>query len=210
MTATVPPDNRARRWDASYSARGADAVSWYQPLPEVSLQLIELLDPTPDRGIVDVGGGASRLVDDLLQQGRSDLTVVDISETALDMGRRRVTDAVVNWVRADILTWRPDRRFDLWHDRAMFHFLVSRADESAYLRTLDAVLSPTGFVIIGTFAQDGPDRCSGLPVARYSLDELAAKVGAAYEVVASLREEHTTPRGNVQPFTWIALRRLRG
>ena len=149
---------RADHWDAAYSTRGVDGVSWYQAVPEVSLELVDALDISRDAAVIDVGGGASFLVDELLARGFSDLTVLDLSVSALDATRQRLpADAPVRCVHADLLTWEPDRRYDLWHDRAVFHFLVAQSDRDRYVATLTRAVVPGGNVIVGTFAEDGPD-----------------------------------------------------
>jgi len=158
--------------------------------------------------VIDLGGGASVLADNLLHAGFSDLTVLDISETALREGRTRVGEAApVNWLHEDILSWRPLKQFALWHDRAVFHFLTEATDRDAYLRTLRRALGRRGAVVIATFAVDGPETCSALPVVRYSPHDLTETLGPTFEVVEFRREEHTTPTGAIQPFTWVAARR---
>ena len=200
-------DDRAERWDAAYEQRGVDGVSWYQSVPTVSLKLIEQLGVPPEAAVIDVGGGASLLADNLVRRGFSDVTVLDISGSALDASRQRTsTGASITFMQADLLAWRPSRRYDLWHDRAVYHFLVADEDREAYARTLRQAIVPDGLVILATFAPDGPSTCSGLPVRRYSADGLAEIFGGAFGVVESLREEHITPRGTMQPFTWVAAR----
>jgi SAM-dependent methyltransferase len=208
--ARVSPENRASHWDERYAQRGADRVSWFQPSPNESLQLIDALGLPRDAAIVDVGGGASTLVDHLIEAGRTDLTVLDFSASALKAARARVGNSrTVTWLHQDLLTWRPRKHYALWHDRAVFHFLVEAAEREAYLETLDHALAPGGAVVICTFALDGPRRCSGLPVERYAPHGLALALGPTFEVFETLREEHATPRGVVQPFTWVAARRIR-
>jgi len=143
-----------------------------------------------------------------VERGFSDLSVLDVSEVALTGARERLgAHASVSWIHQDLLMWRPERRFDLWHDRAVFHFLTSEADRCVYLTTLRAALRPGGAAIVATFDADGPDQCSGLPVCRYSSAELEGVLSnAGFTVVTACREEHTTPRGAIQPFTWVAAR----
>ena len=201
------PGDRADHWDATYAERGAEDVSWFQSEPHTSLALFDALGVHRDAAVVDVGGGASALVDRLVAHGYVDLTVVDISEVGLDLARDRVGDAAkVEWVVSDVLTWAPDRRYDLWHDRAVFHFLTDPDARADYLATLTEVV-PTGAVILATFAPDGPDTCSGLPVARYGPDELADLL-PDFEVVEARRDVHVTPGGVEQPFTFVAARRV--
>ncbi len=198
---------RATHWDEAYRSRGFDAVSWYQSEPAISLDLIRSLGVERGSPVVDVGGGASPLVDRLLEAGYTDLSVLDLSDVALDEARRRVGEgAPVSWLREDVLEWRPARRYGLWHDRAVFHFLVDEADRARYLEVLSRALEGGGAVVIATFADDGPQHCSGLPVARYSEDELVRILGGGFVPVDSRRETHLTPAGVAQPFTWVAAR----
>jgi trans-aconitate methyltransferase len=177
----------------------------------VSLELIEVLGLPLDTAVLDVGGGASILVDALVERGFSDVSVLDVSATALELARRRLGAAPtgaassVHWLHEDLLVWQPARRYDLWHDRAVFHFLVEPEQRDRYVNLLCEAVHPGGCVIIATFAPDGPESCSGLPVARYGADDLA-RVLDGFEVVATRGEQHRTPAGVVQPFTWIVAR----
>lgn len=207
MEETATPAGRSRHWDSVYRERGPAGVSWFQPEPGPSLDLLEALRAGPGDSLVDVGGGASLLVDRLAERGWQDLTVLDVSAAALAAARDRHPDTAVTYLHRDLLQWTPDRRFDVWHDRAVLHFLTEPADQDRYRRILEQALGPGGAVVLGGFAPDGPDRCSGLPVVRRSAEELAAFLGAGFAVVAARREEHVTPWGAVQPFTWVAARR---
>jgi len=198
---------RAQHWDAAYEMRGATGVSWFQPAATVSVELIERLGTAKDASLIDIGGGASLLVDTLIGRGFSDLTVLDVSRSALNAVRERLGHTKsVALLHEDLLAWKPERRFDLWHDRAMFHFLGEGNDRENYLRTLRSALRPGGALVMATFASDGPKYCSGVPVARYSFVDLAETLGSDFVVVEQLREEHSTPTGAIQPFTWIAAR----
>lgn len=192
-------------WSGVYRTRAVDEVSWYQAVPAVSLELIAEAGVTDDSAIIDVGGGASSLAENLLGRGYGDLTVLDVSGDALAAARDHLGERAgqVRWIEADLLQWQPDRAYDLWHDRAVFHFLTGPAERERYLETLRAALAPA--VVVGTFAADGPDRCSGLPTSRYDPDRLAAEF-PAYELLTRRREEHHTPAGVLQPFTWALLR----
>ena len=161
--------------------------------------------------MLGVGGGASVLVAALLELGYLDLTVLDLSATALEQARTELGDraGAVRWVRADVRHWSPPVAYDVWHDRAVFHFHVEPADRAAYLATLRAATVPGSLVVLATFAPDGPASCSGLPVRRYDAAQLAAALGPDYAPVQAGREEHRTPWGAVQPFTRAAFRRLR-
>ncbi|MGH9046799.1 MAG: class I SAM-dependent methyltransferase [Acidimicrobiales bacterium] len=182
-------------------------MSWFQTEPIASLELIERLGVSTDTSVIDVGGGASRLPDRLVERRFADITVLDVSEEALAAGRRRLPSASVSWVRADLLSWRWTRRYGVWHDRAVFHFLTDERDQKRYLETLGEALEPRGCLIMATFAEDGPEFCSGLAVCRYSARDLVQLLGEGFEVTDVLREDHTTPAGVVQPFTWVAARR---
>jgi hypothetical protein len=175
----------------------------------VSLELIESLGIGGDEPVVDVGGGASPLAGELLERGFTDLTVLDIAQTAITeaSGRLGPLAEQVVWLRQDVLAWAPTRTYGLWHDRAAFHFLVDAAERRKYVEVLDAAVDSLGAVIIATFAKDGPDRCSGLSTCRYEPAELAALLAPGFELVEQRREEHLTPGGAVQPFAWVALRR---
>ena len=206
----VPQDvasDTARHWDRTHGS-GTTRVSWYQATPTMSLELIDVLGVDPGTAVVDVGGGASTLVDELLHRGFEDVSVLDVSDVALDASRRRLgSDAHrVHWLRTDLRLWTPERRYGLWHDRAVFHFLVEPPDRDRYRRLLASALEPGGVAVIATFSPEGPSRCSGLPVARYSPEDLAAAAGEQFELVAHRHEEHATPEGSTQPFTWVALR----
>jgi hypothetical protein len=195
-------------WDDAYRQKGAEGVSWYQPEPVISLELITLLDVQPSDPVIDIGGGASPLVDRLLRSGFTDLSVLDVSGVALELCRRSLHGGEgVTLMREDVLAWRPSRSFALWHDRAVFHFLTDEREKTGYLVTMTEALRPDGRVVIATFAEDGPEYCSGLPVARYSAAELAERLGRSFTLIVTRREVHTTPDGATQPFTWIAARR---
>lgn len=199
---------RPTHWDEVYTRTRGEGVSWFQSEPTTSLNTILAL-PEPLDSVVDVGGGASALVDGLLTAGVDDVTVVDVSETALAVARDRLGargDQVV-WVVADVVAWEPDRTFDVWHDRAVFHFLTEAAERQRYARTVTAAVRPGGHAVIATFAPDGPERCSNLPTVRYSADALSAAIGKGFETVRTFRDVHITPSGAEQPFTWVVLRR---
>jgi hypothetical protein len=196
----------AGHWDWAYAERGA-GVSWFEAVPQVSLDLIAALEIPLDAAVLDVGGGASRLADHLLALGYGDVSVLDVSAGALTEIRKRLAPgAPVQLIEHDLRTWHPTRRFGLWHDRAVLHFLVDPGDRRRYMEVLSQALQGGGGVVVGTFAPDGPDHCSGLPVVRYSVDELEALLGPGFEIVEARRHEHRTPAGAVQPFTWIAAR----
>jgi len=196
---------RAAHWDSAYRTRGANGVSWFEDVPDQSLALLHLLGVDRTTPVVDVGGGASLLVDHLVAEGFADVTVLDVSDVALGEGRRRLgAGAPVTWLEQDLLEWHPARRYGLWHDRAVLHFLTTDAERADYLAVLRHAVVPGGAVVIATFAEDGPEQCSGLPVVRYSCDELADLLGPQFTVAATRRQVHTTPAATQQPFSWVA------
>ena len=196
-------------WEEVYATRAADEVSWYQRDPATSVRLVEALAADRSAGIVDVGSGASFLVDRLLADGYRDVTLVDVSARALDGLRTRLGEPAgsVTFVCSDVLDWSPERTYEVWHDRAAFHFLTDDADRARYVEIAGRSVRPGGALIVATFAADGPTHCSGLPVRRHSAPDLADAFGAWFTVESSEREEHITPVGVVQPFTWMVLRR---
>jgi 2-polyprenyl-3-methyl-5-hydroxy-6-metoxy-1,4-benzoquinol methylase len=199
----------AEHWDAAYETRGATGVSWFQPTATTSIDLIERLGIPKIAAIIDIGGGASVFADTLLDQGFTEVSVLDVSEAALAEVRRRLgAHASISLLQEDLLAWSPDRRYDLWHDRAVFHFLVDPSDRDDYLKTLRSALRPEGFVIMATFASDGPEYCSGLPVSRYSSADLAKMLGPQFQVIEAFRDHHVTPAGVEQPLTWVAARHI--
>jgi 2-polyprenyl-3-methyl-5-hydroxy-6-metoxy-1,4-benzoquinol methylase len=197
-------------WARVYTDKSPADVSWYQPEPAPSLRALDRLGCDPISSFIDIGGGASNLVDALLDRDWRDLTVLDIAASALEAAKRRLGEeaAKVHWEVADITDWQPSRRYDVWHDRAVFHFLTEPEQRQAYRRALSAGTAAGGLVIVATFALDGPERCSGLPVRRYDAGMLANELGPAQKLLESWREEHTTPRGAQQSFTWCAFRRV--
>ena len=206
VTVTVVAHGPAHHWDGVYASRPTSQVSWYEERPATSLRLLAAAVPVT-AGVVDVGAGASFLVDALLDAGWADVTVLDVSEAALEVVRSRLPHSPVSFVVADVLEWRPERRFDAWHDRAVFHFLTGEHDRRRYAATATAAVTAGGAVVLGTFAEDGPAECSGLPTAGYSAEELADVFAPAFACEHAEREVHVTPQGVAQPFTWVILRR---
>jgi SAM-dependent methyltransferase len=186
-------------------------VSWYQANPEYSLALLDAAGATRDTRIIDVGGGASRLIDCLLDRGFTDLTVLDIAEGALTQAKQRLGDraGAVQWIEANLTAFEPSERWDIWHDRAVFHFLVQAEDRKAYRRTLVNSLVPGGRAIIATFGPGGPTRCSGLDVIRYSAAGILAELGPedGWELIAERKELHRTPGGVIQEFMYGLFRK---
>lgn len=205
MRMTTPAD-RATHWNTVYDTKGDD-VSWYQATPTVTLDLLDALRVDRAASIIDLGGGASVVVDHLLARQFTDVTVLDVSKVALDNTQARLGPAAerVHWLHRDIFDWEPERRFDLWHDRAVFHFLIDADERESYLQVLRAGIAPDGRAIVATFDAHGPTHCSGLPVVRYGATELAQVFAPHFDLVHTRAEEHLTPAGLVQPFTWVAL-----
>jgi trans-aconitate methyltransferase len=205
----VVEQTRQTHWNAAYEAKGEAGVSWFEGRPDISLDLIHRIGARPGSSLIDVGGGASRLADALLDEGWTSLAVLDLSAAAIELAKTRISSRAgdVEWIVADITQWKPTRSFDVWHDRAAFHFLTDPADRAAYVDCLRAAVQPDGHAIIATFAPDGPERCSGLPVMRYDAAALAATVGPPFELVEGLRHVHTTPWGSTQAFQFSMLRR---
>lgn len=196
-------------WQRIYNTKHPTQVSWYQPHALRSLDLIRRVSPPPNGAVIDVGGGASTLIDDLLDAGYHDLTVLDISATALAGTRTRLSARAgnVRWIEADIRDAPlPKARYSVWHDRAVFHFLTAPADRARYVAQVHRAVRSGGCVVVATFAEDGPTRCSGLEVKRYSPEALHAEFGAPFRLMASEREEHITPGGALQLFTYCLCR----
>jgi SAM-dependent methyltransferase len=200
----MPISDRRSHWDGVYAGKADEELSWFQAAPGTSLELIARSGARPTWKIIDVGGGTSRLVDALLDRGFGAVTVLDISATALVRAKARLGErgSSVVWVTADVTAWTPVGRYDLWHDRAVFHFLTEAKDKEAYVAALKAGVGEGGQIIIGTFALDGPERCSGLPVCRYDADGLAAALGTGFRLLETLPEVHVTPAGTAQRFQY--------
>ena len=196
---------RKTHWEAIWTASDPTAVSWYQAGSTLSLELIARTGLSPASPIIDVGGGASTLVDHLLDQGYTDVTVLDIAEAAIERARVRLgqrADAVT-WLVADVTSADlPPAYYAVWHDRAVFHFLTDPADRQAYVTVLRRALAPGGYWIVATFAPDGPTHCSGLEVVRYAPDDLCREVGSGFHLVESRSEMHITPSGGRQSFVY--------
>ncbi|QDV35572.1 class I SAM-dependent methyltransferase [Tautonia plasticadhaerens] len=200
---------RKGHWEQVYSTRGETGVSWYQSEPALSLDLIRSVAPAAHGRIIDVGGGASVLVDRLLDLGFETVAVLDISRTALETARARLgrRSGAVRWIEADVTEVRDIGTFDIWHDRAVFHFLTEAADRARYAELARRTVLPGGHLIIATFADDGPRRCSDLDVCRYNPGSLASEFGNGFSLVGSAGETHTTPWGSQQAFTYGVFRR---
>lgn len=196
-------------WEQVYGSKDSREASWFEAAPEASLRMIARTGLTAGSRAVDVGGGASSLVDHLLQLG-FEVAVLDIADESLAVARARLgaKAARVQWIATDITFWQPAAQFDLWHDRAVFHFLTQPAQRRGYVAALEAALRPGGWLVMATFAPDGPEMCSGLPVQRWAAPDLARELGEGFELVHAERNEHATPWGSSQAFTWALFRRI--
>jgi len=205
--------SRQAHWESVYSTKGENEVSWFQENPAPSLELIAQLGVAPASAIIDIGGGTARLVDHLVEQGFGDVTVLDLSGAALEVAKSRLKERYgarahhIQWVVADATIWQPVRQYDLWHDRAAFHFLTDENDRAAYIERLARGLRAGGHAIIATFALDGPEKCSGLPVARYDSAGLGRTLGPMFTLRYTRRHEHATPWGSRQVFQFSVFRR---
>jgi SAM-dependent methyltransferase len=202
-------ESRQAHWQNVYAKKGENEVSWFQENPAPSLELIAQVGATSASAIIDIGGGASRLVDKLVERGFKDITVLDLSEAALEAAKGRLGGraAQVHWIVADATVWEPQKAYDIWHDRAAFHFLTEDRDRAAYVARLEGALKVGGYAVIATFALDGPERCSGLPVVRYDPVSLGQTLGRAFQLVDSRRHAHATPWGSNQSFQFSVFRR---
>jgi SAM-dependent methyltransferase len=202
------PESR-EHWETVYRTREGTGVSWYQQEPEWSLRMIRHSGLPPDRAVIDVGGGSSPLPGRLLDLGYRDITVLDVSSLALDRNRSQLgaRGGEITWICADIRLFGPERRYGLWHDRALFHFMTTDAERAAYVDALRRGLGPGGQAVIATFAVGGPNRCSGLEIVQYDADKLLLELGPGFELREEARESHRTPSGGTQLFGWFRFER---
>lgn len=201
-------DNKAH-WEQVYANKASDAVSWYQEHAAQSLKIIQDIGLGKDARIIDIGGGASILVDDLISEGYRQVSVLDLSAAALKVARQRLSSQAneVQWIEGDITKVAlPAQGYDIWHDRAVFHFLTEPEDRHAYVEQVLRAVRPGGYVIVATFAEDGPQKCSGLPAVRYRPDTLHSEFGPAFELLGHENEAHHTPFGTVQQFIYCYCR----
>lgn len=203
--------DRQQHWERVYESRRFTDVSWYQALPKRSLALIDASGVARDEAIIDVGGGASTLVDHLVDRGYQEITVVDLSASGLAQAQARLGSAAdkVRWVCSDVTEFRPERAYSLWHDRAVLHFLTDAADRQRYVEVLKSALPPGGHVVLATFGPEGPLKCSGLDVRRYSVEMMHELLGPEFELHDQDLEYHATPSGSTQQFLvtrWLRTR----
>ncbi len=205
----MEPFDRRAHWEQVYESKPLTEVSWYQPLPATSIRLIEAAAPAKDAAIIDIGGGDSFLTDSLLEKGYTKLHVLDISGAALERARTRLGSRAgrVRWIHADVTRFRPEQAYACWHDRAAFHFLTDPAEIGAYAGTAARSILPGGGLIVGTFSDSGPLKCSGIPVQRYSGEQLQAVFAVDFELLETFSEEHPTPFNTMQSFVFARFRR---
>ena len=196
--------DRKTHWERIYATKPSNAVSWFQEEPSLSLRLLEAAGVGPASRVIDIGGGDSRLVDRLVERGLRGVTVLDISGAALARAKARLgpRQSLVTWIEADVTGEWSVPPVDIWHDRAVFHFLTHAGDRMRYVAGLRQTVKPGGAVIIATFALDGPEKCSGLPVTRYSAETLGEELGAGFQLAETANEQHETPFGTVQSFCY--------
>lgn len=202
--------DRKAHWESVYSKKGSTEVSWYQQHPEYSLGLIKATGVDISAHIIDIGGGASTLIDFMLEEGYQNLSVLDISRSAIEQAKKRLGDSAdkVKWIEHDITEFLTDEKYDVWHDRAVFHFLTDTLDRASYVHTMSRALKPGAHAIIATFDLNGPEKCSGLDVQRYNPDSMMAVLGDQFEFVDTISEEHVTPGGAKQNFVYCRFKRV--
>lgn len=198
-----------QHWEELYKTKALTDVSWYQPIPKTSLQLILGAPLTQSSGIIDIGGGDSFLVDHLLAQGYDNLTVLDISKTAIAraQGRLQQKAAQVNWIVSDMLQFTPEKTYALWHDRAAFHFLTNPIEIDQYKTRVEQAIQPGGRMVLGTFAPNGPTKCSGIPISQYSADQLASLFSSNFKLLNSCETTHVKPFNTTQAFIFCEFQR---
>lgn len=198
-----------QHWDTIYSTRGEEEVSWFQPYPKTSMAFVELFELPLDATIIDIGGGDSHFVDALLDKGYRNIYVLDISATAIDKARQRLGDraANVHWIVSDVTEFVPPVAFDFWHDRAAFHFLTTQERIDKYVAIAERAIRPGGVLVLGTFSESGPQKCSGLEIRQYSEATLSGQFTRSFERIRCFHEDHTTPFQSVQNFLFCSFRR---
>ena len=197
--------SKKEHWDNIYSTKSLEEVSWHQPIPKISLDFILSLGFAKDSPIIDVGGGDSFLVDSLLNEGYTDLTVLDISNVAIERAKIRLAKNAdkINWIVSDIINFFPERKYSIWHDRAVFHFLRKDLEINSYLKSLNSGTAKDGRLVLGTFAENGPIRCCALDVKRYSFNDLERKIGDQFHIEKMINSIHQTPFKTEQSFNFV-------
>jgi hypothetical protein len=201
-------ENKKAHWEHVYQTKNPDQVSWTQSVPQTSLDFIHGFNLSKTSKIIDIGGGDSFLVDFLLQEGFMDITVLDISEAALDKAKARLglQSKMVKWIVSDVTEFNTDERYDLWHDRATFHFMTQKSQVAAYLKIAGKAIA--NYMVVGTFSQNGPEKCSGLPIQQYTEDKLQGQLNKDFEKIKCINEDHTTPFGTKQNFIFCSFKKI--
>lgn len=202
--------NNQQHWEKVYNSKQLTEVSWYQPTPSVSLDFFNELALPASASIIDIGGGDSLLTDQLLEKGFSDITVLDISATAINRAQKRLGEKAkkVKWIVTDIVDFVPERTYDCWHDRAAFHFLTTTEQINSYLSIAQKAITTSGKIIIGTFSETGPEKCSGLPVKQYSEATLVMLIKKWFEKIKCIHAEHLTPFNTIQNFLFCSFKKI--
>jgi len=202
--------DRKKHWENIYQSKELKDVSWFQPKPETSLDFFKQYNVQADSKIIDIGGGDSFLVDHLLDLGYQDITILDISETSLNKAKQRLAEraAKVKWIVADAATFKPTEKYDFWHDRAAFHFLTDEQDISNYLQTAQQYINPSGVLLIGTFSENGPKKCSGIEIKQYSETSMTDRLKTDFEKIKCITVDHKTPNGTIQNFIFCSFRKM--
>jgi len=201
--------DRKKHWEEIYQTKQLHEVSWFQPKPETSLDFVRQSELPADAKIIDIGGGDSFLVDHLLDLGYRDITVLDISKSAIDRAKLRLGEHAdkVKWIIADIASFQPPEQYDFWHDRAAFHFLTLDPEIDHYIETLEKSIRTNGFLVIGTFSENGPKKCSGIEIKQYSESSMTELLKGTFEKLGCITIDHTTPSGNIQNFIFCSFRK---
>ena len=202
--------DRKKHWETIYQTKELKDVSWFQPTPETSLSFLKQFNIPTTAKIIDIGGGDSFFVDNLLDLGYQDITVLDISAVALDKAKQRLGERTdkVKWIVADAASFRPTEKYDFWHDRAAFHFLTQEQEIDNYLDTVQKCIQPTGILVIGTFSEQGPKKCSGIEIKQYSETTMTDRLARFFEIINCITVDHKTPMGTIQNFIFCSFRRL--
>ncbi|MGZ3952211.1 MAG: class I SAM-dependent methyltransferase [Flavisolibacter sp.] len=196
-------------WDAIYSTKAENEVSWFQPYPKTSIEFVELFDLPLDANIIDIGGGDSHFVDALLDKGYRNVWVLDISAKAIERARKRLGEraCLVHWVVSDVTSFEPNLQFDFWHDRAAFHFLTNEESIHRYVELAERAIKKKGYLVLGTFSENGPKKCSGLEIKQYSEAAMSSRFELAFDRIQCVTEDHTTPFNTVQNFLFCSFRK---
>ncbi len=202
--------NRKQHWETIYQTKDPEQVSWFQPHPETSLSFLQQFRVPLTASIIDIGGGDSLLVDNLLDLGYQDITVLDISAAAIEKAQKRLGERAesVNWIVEDVTKFKPAKKYDFWHDRATFHFLTSEKEIEKYLRLVQNNLQTSGVLVMGTFSEQGPDKCSGIPIQKYSESNLTERLQQFFKKIKCIKVDHQTPFDTLQNFLFCSFRKL--